>query len=91
MLSEYLKQREGTDASVRLMSAEAVEKLTTNPSLAKLNSHERIVTMGHESERYVPTIDGTQYYERNYLARQVVKPSELESNKNKGPIIDILS
>ena len=47
--------------------------------------------MGHDSERYVPAIESTQYCERNYLARQVVKASELESNKIKGPTIDILS
>ena len=89
LLSQYLKKREGTEASVRQLSSEAKLKLILDPAFARLNSHEKIVSMDHESERYVPAIDNANYHERNYLARQVVKTSELDGQM--GPKIDILS
>ena len=69
LLSQYLKKREGTEASIRQLSSEAKLKLILDPAFARLNSHEKIVSMDHESERYVPAIDTANYKKRNYLAR----------------------
>ena len=51
---------------------------------------ERIVTMDHESERFVPPIEELKYTQRNYLARRVIKPEEVECLKG-GEIIDFLN
>ena len=39
---------------------------------------EKVVSMNHITETYVPPIEDTKYHERNYLQRKVVKPQEIK-------------
>ena len=88
---QAIKARADDTGSSRILSSAAEEKLASNPSLARLNTFEKIVTVeGHVSEALVPVIDETRYAQRNYLVRQVVKPSELEYLKG-GEKIDLLT
>ena len=90
ILSQYLARKHNAEgAAVRLLSAEAEDKLASTPSLARLNSHETIVSMNHVSEIKPQPVQG-KYQERNYLTRKVVKPSELDNIKG-GDVIDLLS
>ena len=73
-----------------MISIAAEEKLASNPNLSKLTSMERIVSMNHVSETYVPPIEDRKYNERNYMQRSVVRPSDL-SNLKGGDVIDLLS
>jgi len=75
--------------SARMISIAAEDKVNNNPSLSKLTNHERIVSMNQLGDTYVSPIEDTKYTERNYLARKVVKPSEIKGIKG-GEVIDFL-
>lgn len=78
--------------STRQLSVEAEDKLAAIPVLAKhlTGSKEKIVSMNHETEMYVPPIEDTKYHERTYMKRNVVRLSEMENVKG-GDVIDFLS
>ena len=78
--------------STRQLSVEAEDKLAAIPVLAKhlTGPKDKIVSMNHETEMYVPPIEDTKYHERTYMRRNVVRLSEMENIKG-GDLIDILS
>lgn len=86
--SHYLSMSKN-GASIDSYSARMISIAADNPSLSKLTNHDRIVSMNQLGDTYVSPIEDTKYTERNYLARKVVKPSEIKDIKG-GEVIDFL-
>ena len=92
MLSHYISlNRAGASIdSTRVISHAAEDKINRNPSLSILANHDRIVSVNSHEKALISPIEDTRYHERNYLARKVVKPAEIQDIKG-GEVIDFLS